>query len=57
MAIKTAERVSREASDNYVFQRSRLAYVEASRMVSGRVLEIGTGTGYGAEIVAPSVFT
>ena len=54
MAIKTAERVSREASDNYVFQRSRLAYVEASRMVSGRVLEIGTGTGYGAEIVAPS---
>ena len=54
MAIKTAERVSREASDNYVYQRSRLAYVEASRMVSGRVLEIGTGTGYGAEIVAPS---
>ena len=54
MAIKTAERVSREASDNYVFQRSRLAYVEASRMVSGRVLEIGTGTGYGADIVAPS---
>jgi SAM-dependent methyltransferase len=54
MAIKTAERVSRDASDNYVFQRSRLAYVEASRMVSGRVLEIGTGTGYGAEIIAPS---
>ena len=54
MALKTAERVSREASDNYVFQRSRLAYVEASRIVSGRVLEIGTGTGYGAEIVAPS---
>ena len=54
MAIKTAERVSREASDNYVLQRSRLAYVEGSRMVSGRVLEIGTGTGYGAEIVAPS---
>lgn len=53
MAIKTAERVSRDASDNYVFQRSRLAYVEASRMVSGRVLEIGTGTGYGAEIIAP----
>lgn len=54
MALKTAERVSRDASDNYVFQRSRLAYVEASRIVSGRVLEIGTGTGYGAEIVAPS---
>lgn len=54
MAIKTAERVSREASDNYVFQRSRLAYVEASRLVAGKVLEIGTGTGYGAEIIAPA---
>ena len=31
MTLKTAERVSREASDNYVFQRSRLAYVEASK--------------------------
>lgn len=54
MALKTAERVSRDVSDNYVFQRSRLAYVVASHMVSGRVLEIGTGTGYGAEIIAPS---
>lgn len=53
MALKTAERVSRDVSDNYVFQRSRLAYVVASQMVSGRVLEIGTGTGYGAEIIAP----
>lgn len=54
MALKTAERVSREVSDNFVFQRSRLAYVEAARRVSGRVLEIGTGTGYGVEIIAPS---
>ena len=54
MTLKTAERVSRDISDNYVFQRSRLAYVEASRIVSGRVLEIGTGTGYGAEIIAPA---
>lgn len=54
MVLKTAERVSRDASDNYVFQRSRLAYVEASNIVSGNVLEIGTGTGYGAEIIAPS---
>lgn len=56
MALKTAERVSREASDNYVFQRSLLAYVEASKMVSGRVLEIGTGTGYGIDIIAPKVY-
>lgn len=53
MAIKTAERVSRDVTDNYVFQRSKLAYVEAARRVSGRVLEIGTGTGYGVDIIAP----
>ena len=54
MALKTAERVSREVSDNFVFQRSKLAYVEAARRVDGRVLEIGTGTGYGVDIIAPS---
>lgn len=53
MAIKTAERVSRDVTDNYVFQRSKLAYVEAAKRVSGRVLEIGTGTGYGVDIIAP----
>lgn len=52
---QTAERVSgREASDNYVFQRSLLAYIYASGRVSGRVLEIGTGSGYGVEVVAPA---
>ena len=40
-------------TDNYVFQRSKLAYVEAAKRVSGRVLEIGTGTGYGVEFIAP----
>lgn len=53
MAITTAERVSREVSDNFVYQRSRLAYVEAAKRVEGRVLEVGTGTGYGIEIIAP----
>lgn len=53
MSINTAERVSCEASDNYVFQRSRLAYHEAAKRISGDVLEIGTGTGYGIDIVAP----
>lgn len=53
--MQTAERVSgREASDNFVFQRSLLAYHEAARIVSGDVLEIGTGMGYGVEVVAPS---
>ena len=50
----TAERVSqRDASDNYVFQRSLLAYVYAAERVAGRVLEIGTGSGYGVEVIAP----
>lgn len=51
--MKTAERVSRSAAENFVYQRSRLAYVTAATRVSGRVLEIGTGTGYGIEIIAP----
>ena len=53
--MHTAERVSaRDASDNYVFQRSILAYHEAASIVSGNVLEIGTGMGYGIEVVAPA---
>lgn len=55
MAIKTAERVSRDVTDNFVFQRSKLAYVEAAKRVQGCVLEIGTGTGYGIDIIAPNV--
>ena len=51
--IQTAERVSVEASDNFVFQRSLLAYHEAARRISGEVLEIGTGSGYGIEVIAP----
>ena len=56
MALHTAERVSaRDKSDNYVFQRSILAYYEAAKRVSGNVLEIGTGMGYGIDIIAPEV--
>lgn len=55
MVLKTAERVSKEVSDNFVYQRSMLAYVEAAKLVEGRVLEIGTGTGYGVDIIAPNV--
>ena len=52
--LHTAERVSRtDASDNYVFQRSLLAYVYAAGRVSGKILEIGTGSGYGVEKIAP----
>ena len=51
--IATAERVSLEKSDNFVFQRSLLAYHRAAEIVKGNVLEIGTGMGYGVEILAP----
>lgn len=51
--IATAERVSLEKSDNFVFQRSLLAYHRAAEIVKGNVLEIGTGMGYGVEIIAP----
>jgi ubiquinone/menaquinone biosynthesis C-methylase UbiE len=51
--IQTAERVSHiEASDNYVFQRSLFAYAEAAKLVSGKILELGTGSGYGIEMIA-----
>lgn len=54
--LQTAERVSStEPSDNYIFQRSVLAYTEAAKIVSGNVLEIGTGNGYGIEMIARKV--
>ncbi len=53
--FQTAERVSHtDASDNFVYQRSLLAYLEAAKRVSGNVLEIGTGSGYGIEYIASS---
>ena len=51
--LATAERVSLEKSDNYVFQRSVLAYHHAAELVGGDILEIGTGMGYGVEVIAP----
>lgn len=51
--LATAERVSLEKSDNFVFQRSLLAYHRASEIVEGDILEVGTGMGYGVEMIAP----
>ncbi len=51
--FQTAERVSHEEiSDNFVFQRSVLAYIEAARLIHGNTLELGTGSGYGIEYIA-----
>ncbi len=52
--LQTAERIShKDLSDNYVYQRSVLAYAAAAEIVSGKVLEIGTGSGYGIELISP----
>ena len=51
--IQTAERVSQnDSSDNFVYQRSLLAYHYAAEKVSGDILEIGTGNGYGVETIS-----
>jgi SAM-dependent methyltransferase len=51
--MKTAERVTAdEMSDNYIFQRNLFAYQKALPLIRGRVLEIGTGSGYGLPLLA-----
>lgn len=51
--LQTAERVSdTNKSDNFVFQRSLLAYYFAKNIVKGNVLEVGSGEGYGLSILA-----
>lgn len=56
--MQSAERVSQsDLSDNFVFQRSILAYHEAAKYISGDVLEIGTGSGYGISIISPHAKT
>jgi SAM-dependent methyltransferase len=53
--LQSAERISRKSIlDNYVFQRSLLAYKRAAELIHGKVLEIGTGSGYGIEEIAPN---
>lgn len=55
MSIHTAERTTiQDASENPIFQRHLIAYHEAAARVSGKVLEIGCGEGYGISILAPN---
>ena len=46
--LQTAERSSHlDPSENVIFQRHLIAYKEAAKLVSGTVLEVGSGEGYG----------
>ena len=54
MGIETAERNSGILpEDNVIHHRHLIAYKEAGQYVKGRVLEIGSGEGYGISILAP----
>lgn len=56
MAIQTAERSShQEVSDNFVNARHILTYEHATQFVKGKILEVGSGEGYGIEIILPFV--
>lgn len=58
MSLHTAERTTiQDASENPIFQRHLIAYHEAAARVSGNVLEIGCGEGYGISILAPNCTT
>lgn len=51
--LQTAERVAHhDPSDHVIYQRSLLAYQEAAKRIHGKVLEIGTGSGYGLALIA-----
>lgn len=53
---KTTEIASSDiVSDNPIHQRLLFPYIEAAKMVSGNLLEIGCGTGRGVGVLAPSV--
>ena len=55
MSLQTAERSSAlDASENPIYQRHLIAYQQASTLISGSVLEVGCGEGYGIPILAPT---
>ena len=52
--LQTSERSSHlDPSENVIFQRHMIAYIETAKMISGKVLEIGCGEGYGITELAP----
>ncbi len=54
--LQTAERSSHlDPSENVIYQRHLIAYKEAAKIISGTVLEVGSGEGYGIMELAPKV--
>ena len=52
--LQTAERSTYlDPSENVIFQRHLVAYKEAAKIISGTVLEIGSGEGYGIMELSP----
>ncbi|MDP7244146.1 MAG: class I SAM-dependent methyltransferase [Flavobacteriales bacterium] len=52
--LQSAERSSQlDPSENVIFQRHMIAYMETAKIISGNVLEIGCGEGYGITELAP----
>ena len=53
-SFQTAERHSAQViTDNVLHQRHMIAYHQAANIISGNVLEVGCGEGYGMELLAP----
>lgn len=54
--FQSAERVSHQTlSDRCIYKRSLLAYTEALKLLSGKVLEIGCGEAYGLDLISQKV--
>lgn len=52
--LQTAERSTHlDPSENVIYQRHLIAYKESANLISGTVLEIGSGEGYGMIELAP----
>ena len=53
--LQTAERATDNAPiSNYVYQRHAFAYLKAIDHLGGHVVELGCGSGYGMQMLAPS---
>tara|TARA_B100001540_G_scaffold73282_1_gene66241 strand:- start:297 stop:1073 length:777 start_codon:yes stop_codon:yes gene_type:complete len=54
--LQTAERSTHlDSSENVIYQRHLVAYKQASKLIHGTVLEIGSGEGYGMRELIPNL--